>query len=189
MLVVVLLPLLEKHPLVVRSLVRNPDALRSHCKPTTQVVRGDVLDPTSLDEAMRGIHTAYYLVHLMSGTKDFEKQDRQAARISPVPQRRRECGGSSTSVAWAMMPTRTSRRTCEAAMKSAQILRDSGVETIEFRASIVIGAGQPVVSFDKFADRPIAGHALPPLAHDADAAHCRGRRAGLPLGGERLACG
>ena len=74
-----LLPLLEQRPLVVRSLARNPEKLRSHCKPSTQVVRGDVLDIRSLDEAMRSVHTAYYLVHLMSGNTDFEKQDRQAA--------------------------------------------------------------------------------------------------------------
>jgi uncharacterized protein YbjT (DUF2867 family) len=37
----------------------------------------------SLDEALHGVHTAYYLVHLMSGSKDFEKEDRQAARTSP----------------------------------------------------------------------------------------------------------
>ena len=74
-----LLPILERLPIVVRSLVRNPDALRSRTTPSTQVVRGNVLDKSSLDEAMRGVHTAYYLVHLMSGTTDFEKQDRQAA--------------------------------------------------------------------------------------------------------------
>jgi hypothetical protein len=28
---------------------------------------------------MQNVTTAYYLVHLMSGSKDFERQDRQAA--------------------------------------------------------------------------------------------------------------
>src|SRR5579884_2692901 len=74
-----LIPLLEKQPVVLRCLTRNPDKLRTRAKDTTQVVRGDVLDAASLDEAMRGVHTAYYLIHLMLGSKDFEKQDRQAA--------------------------------------------------------------------------------------------------------------
>ena len=49
------------------------------CRAGTEIVQGDVLDPASLDRAMQGVHTAYYLVHLMSGSKDFEKEDRQAA--------------------------------------------------------------------------------------------------------------
>ena len=73
------MPLLEQQPVVLRCLARTPDKLQPLVKESTQIVRGDVLDPPSLDEAMKGVHTAYYLVHLMSGSKDFEKDDRQAA--------------------------------------------------------------------------------------------------------------
>jgi len=74
-----LIPLLEAQPGVVRCLARNPDKLRDHVSGATEVVRGDVLDPASLKEAMRGVRTAYYLVHLMSGSQNFEQEDRQAA--------------------------------------------------------------------------------------------------------------
>src|SRR6186713_3302986 len=74
-----LIPLLEQQPVVLRCLARNPDKLRPLVKETTQVVRGDVLDPPSLADALHGVHTAYYLVHLMSDSKDFEKDDKQAA--------------------------------------------------------------------------------------------------------------
>src|SRR3954451_15998461 len=74
-----LIPLLERQPVVLRCLARNPAQLRPLVKQSTQVVRGDVLDPGSLDEALRGARTAYYLVHLMAGSKDFEGEDRQAA--------------------------------------------------------------------------------------------------------------
>src|SRR6187200_2053816 len=74
-----LIPLLEQQPVALRCLARTPDALRPLVRESTQVVRGDVLDPASLDEALRGIHTAYYLVHLMSGSRDFEADDRRAA--------------------------------------------------------------------------------------------------------------
>ncbi|MEN6458216.1 MAG: NAD(P)H-binding protein [Thermoguttaceae bacterium] len=136
-----LLPLLERRPLVVRSLVRNPEKLHSHCKPSTQVIRGDILDIRSLDEAMRGVHAAYYLVHLMSGTTDFEKQDRQAAvNFAGSAQRagvRRiiYLGGLGDDTNANLSPHLRSRH------EVGRILRDSGVETIEFRASIVIGAG------------------------------------------------
>ena len=113
-----LLPLLEQHPVVVRTLARNPGKLQ-HCKPSTQIVRGDLLDLRSLDEAMRGVHTAYYLVHLMSGTTDFEQQDRQAAvNFAGSAKAGGEFGGSFISVGWAMMPMPTFRHTCVAAMKS-----------------------------------------------------------------------
>lgn len=136
-----LLPLLERRPLVVRPLVRNPEKLRSHRKPSTQVVRGDVLDKPSLDEAMRGVHTAYYLVHLMSGTTDFEKQDRQAAvnfagsAKQAGVRRIIYLGGLGDDTNANLSPHLRSRH------EVGKLLRDSGVETVEFRASIVIGAG------------------------------------------------
>ena len=74
-----LVRLLENEPVVVRCLARNPAKLRPRVKDSTQIVQGDVLDSQSLDDALQGVDTAYYLVHLMSGSKDFEKEDRQAA--------------------------------------------------------------------------------------------------------------
>lgn len=74
-----LIPLLERQPVMPRCLVRNPDKLRPLVGTATKVVRGDVLDAPSLDEALHGVHTAYYLVHLMSNSTDFEKEDKQAA--------------------------------------------------------------------------------------------------------------
>lgn len=74
-----LIPLLEKKDVMLRCLTRNPDKLRQNVAASTEVVPGDVLDSASLQGAMRGIHTAYYLVHLMSDSKDFAKDDRQSA--------------------------------------------------------------------------------------------------------------
>ena len=61
----------------------------------SEVVQGDVLDPPSLDRALQGVHTAYYLVHLMSGSgsKDFEREDRQAA--SNFAGAARQAGGTT----------------------------------------------------------------------------------------------
>src|ERR1700761_5614370 len=74
-----LIPRLEQRRATLRCLARDPEKMRSLVRPTTEVVRGDVLDRPSLDVALRGVHTAYYLVHLMSGSKDFEEEDRRAA--------------------------------------------------------------------------------------------------------------
>lgn len=136
-----LIPLLERQPVIVRRLARNPEKLPPPARPNDELVRGDVLDPASLDRALQGAHTAYYLVHLMSAGQDFEKQDRQAAsnfaRAAEKAGVRRiiYLGGLGDDKDPQLSPHLRSRH------EVGQILRASGVETIEFRASIIIGAG------------------------------------------------
>lgn len=141
-----LIQLLERQALVLRCLARNPGKLRARVKESTQIVRSDVLAPGSLDEAMKGVQTAYYLVHLMSGSKDFEKDDRQAA--SNFAQAAKQAGvsrmiylgGLGDDADPNLSPHLRSRH------EVGEILKNSGVETIEFRASLVVGAGS--LSFD-----------------------------------------
>lgn len=136
-----LIPLLEQQPVVLRCLARNPDKLRPLVATSTEVVRGDVLDPSSLDAALQGVHTAYYLVHLMSGSADFEKEDRQAAQnFADAAQRSGVkriiyLGGLGNDADPKLSPHLRSRH------EVGEILRESGIETIEFRAGMVIGAG------------------------------------------------
>lgn len=136
-----LLPLLESQPIKLRCLARNPEKLRPLVKSSTEIVRGDVLDAPSLDEALQGVQTAYYLVHLMSGSHDFEQEDRQAAtNFAAAAQRagvRRiiYLGGLGDDADPKLSPHLRSRH------EVGEILRNSGIETIEFRAGMVIGAG------------------------------------------------
>jgi uncharacterized protein YbjT (DUF2867 family) len=141
-----LVPLLEQQPAVLRCLARSPDKLRSRVKESTQIVRGDALNAPSLDEALRGVHTVYYLVHLMSGSKDFEKEDRQAATNFAQAAKKAGArriiylGGLGDDADPKLSPHLRSRH------EVGRILQGSGVETIEFRASLVIGTGS--LSFD-----------------------------------------
>lgn len=136
-----LIPLLEQQPVALRCLARNPDKLRASVKDSTQIVQGDVLDADSLDKAMQGVHTAYYLVHLMSGSKDFEKEDRQAATNFAQAAKKAGVrriiylGGLGDDADPKLSPHLRSRHDV------GEVLRASGVETIEFRAGMVIGAG------------------------------------------------
>jgi uncharacterized protein YbjT (DUF2867 family) len=138
-----LIPLLERQGVKLRCLARNPDRLRARVQPPTEVMPGDVLDPPSLDRALQGVHTAYYFVHLMSGSgsKDFEREDRQAASNfagaaeQAGVRRIIYLGGLGDDGDPKLSPHLRSRH------EVGKILRDSGVETIEFRASMVIGAG------------------------------------------------
>ena len=134
------LEMLEKQPVQLRCMVRSPDKLRAAAD-STEVVRGDVLEPESLAQAMRGVHTAYYLVHLMSGAGDFEEEDRQAAynfanaAADAGVKRIIYLGGLGDDSDPELSPHLKSRH------EVGEILAGSGVETIEFRAGMVIGAG------------------------------------------------
>ena len=140
-----LLPLLEAKSAAIRCLARNPDKLRPLVGPATQIAQGDVLDRDSLDRAMQGVHTAFYFVHLMAESKDFEEEDRQAAQnfaeaAGRAGVRRIIYLGGLGEESPGLSPHLRSRH------EVGQIFRDSGVECIEFRASVVIGAGS--LSFD-----------------------------------------
>lgn len=141
-----LIPLLEQQPNALRCLARTPHKLRPQVSQTTEIVQGDVLDPASLAIALQGVHTAYYLVHLMSDSKDFEKEDRQAATNFAEAARNAGVrriiylGGLGDDNDPQLSPHLRSRH------EVGKILRTSGVEVVEFRASLVIGTGS--LSFD-----------------------------------------
>ena len=133
-----LVPALESRGCRVRCLARRPGFLTGRFHPETEVVRGDVLNPDSLESALRGVHTAYYLVHSMGAVGDFEEQDRQGARNFARAARSRGVrrviylGGLGGR---ALSPHLASRR------EVGDILAAEGPPTLEFRASIVIGSG------------------------------------------------
>ena len=123
----------------VRCLVRDRTRLKSPVA-STEVIEGDCLDERSLDRALIGIHSAYYLVHSMGSGADFADRDRRAAenfgRAAARAGVRRiiYLGGltDDTSVLSAHLKSRA---------ETGEALRASGVPVIEFRASVVIGAG------------------------------------------------
>jgi uncharacterized protein YbjT (DUF2867 family) len=79
-----LVPLLLDAGCHVRALARAPEKLRNRPwaqHPNLEIVKGDVLDQTSLQTALGQCRAAYYLVHSMNpDVGDFASTDRQAAR-------------------------------------------------------------------------------------------------------------
>ena len=134
-----LLRRLEEGGRAVRCLAREPARLGASA-PGTEIVRGDCLDDASLDGALAGVHSAYYLVHSMGGRSDFAHVDRVAAaafgRAAARAGVRRiiYLGGLTGDVDSLSTHLRSRADTGDA-------LRASGVPVVEFRASIVIGAG------------------------------------------------
>ena len=136
-----LIPSLERSGMSLRCLSRNPDRIRPKMQAASEVVPGDVLDRVSLDRALQGVHTAYYLVHLMSGPSDFEREDRRAAENFAGAAKQAGVrriiylGGLGDDADPKLSPHLRSRH------EVGEVLRGSGAETIEFRASMVLGAG------------------------------------------------
>ena len=140
-----LLRRLSERSIPVRCLARHPEFLSARVTDAVEVVRGDVLDRESLSAPMAGVETAYYFVHSMGSADDFEEADRRAAQN--FADAAREAGvqriiylGGLGDEENQLSPHLRSRH------EVGQLLRSTGVQVIEFRASIVLGSGS--VSFE-----------------------------------------
>jgi uncharacterized protein YbjT (DUF2867 family) len=135
-----LLKALEIGDWPVRCLARYPDFLRPRVAASTEIVKADCLDRPSLAPAMAQVHTAYYLVHSMGSPGKFEQEDRTAAQN--FADAAREAGLSRIIYLGGLgNPDRALSAHLRSRHEVADILRSSGIPTIEFRASIVIGSG------------------------------------------------
>jgi uncharacterized protein YbjT (DUF2867 family) len=134
------LKVLEQKQYRMRCLARHPEFLKSHIGDSTEVVAGDLLQPETLGPAMRGVESAFYLVHSMGGDGSFEDNDRLAARnfadaAHAAGVRRIIYLGGLGDNEDELSPHLRSRQ------EVGEILRASRIPVIEFRASIVIGSG------------------------------------------------
>lgn len=140
-----LLPLLEQRGCRVRCLARRPEVLASRVSAGTELVAGDVFDPASLVDALRGVDAAYYFVHSMEGDDDFEERDRRAA-CNFASAARQAGTGRIIYLGGLGQPGQNLSKHLRSRQETGQQLRKSGAQVIEFRASIVIGSGS--LSFD-----------------------------------------
>lgn len=134
-----LLEVLEAEGVSLRCMARRPEYLRARVADTTEVVQGDVFDRDSLVQAMRGVSSAYYLVHSMSDDGDFEVLERKAART--FGEAAREAGVERIIYLGGLGSGEDLSAHLKSRHEVGHLLRESGVPTIELRASIVIGSG------------------------------------------------
>ena len=142
-----LVPLLLQKGIQTRCMARQPRQLegRFDIGPASldqlEVVAGDVLDPASLDAALRGVDTAYYLIHAMgSSAKGFEERDKigaanfvRAAANAGVRQIIYLGGlGKRSEATSAHLHSRH---------EVGDVLREGSVPVTELRAAVIVGSG------------------------------------------------
>lgn len=129
---------LIKEGVAVRCLVRRKgeDLPRE-----ADVVQGDLLQRETVDDALRGIDTAYYLVHAMGGARaGFGERDRQAAENFVAAAQRQGVRrviylGGLGEEKDALSEHLASR------LEVARILQRGSFLTTYLRAAVIIGAG------------------------------------------------
>lgn len=128
----------------VRCMARSPGKLRDHpWAGDVEVVQGDVTDPGSLDEPLRGVDVAYYLVHGLRSGASFEEADREAAtafaeRASAAGVGRIVYLGGLTPVA---VPGHELSPHLRSRAEVGEIFLRAPVPATVLRAAVVIGSG------------------------------------------------
>jgi len=124
----------------VRCLARDPARLSQHVPPGVELSQGDVTDRTTLTKAFADIDVAYYLVHSMGDASGFEDREKMGARN--FAEAAAEAGVKRIIYLGGLGDdTRNLSPHLRSRQEVGRVLRRSGVPTVEFRASIVIGSG------------------------------------------------
>jgi uncharacterized protein YbjT (DUF2867 family) len=136
-----LIPILVDAGYHVRCMVRDERRIRDQSwYKYVDMVKADVFDANSLNKAMHGIDSAYYLIHSMAGGKDFHQQDLVAAKNFGQSAKKYGVkqliylGGLGNAASDLSIHLRSRQDT-------GKMLRKSGVPLTEFRAAVIVGSG------------------------------------------------
>lgn len=135
-----LLRLLREKKLDIRCMTRRPEALEHIKDEHTEVIAGDALDRDSLDGVFTGVDTAFYLIHSLGSKEGFVQQDQQAAKNFGEAASRSGVNRIIYLGGLANSDEKLSDH-LRSRIETGERLRASGVQVIEFRASIILGSG------------------------------------------------
>jgi uncharacterized protein YbjT (DUF2867 family) len=132
---------LLNHGYRVRVLARNPERLKDHpWINRVEIASGDANDEYALTQAMQGVDVAYYLLHALMSKDDFEVKERKLAEH--FVKCSKEAGVSRiVYLGGIIAPTEELSPHMQSRADTGEILRASGIPTIELRAAVVIGSG------------------------------------------------
>jgi uncharacterized protein YbjT (DUF2867 family) len=135
-----LVPKLVENNYSVRCMARSPEKLKARNWPDVEVVQGDVLKPETLPSALQGIDIAYYLIHSMGSTQDFESIDITAAKNFGITAKN---AGVKRIIYLGGLAKETGDLSAhlQSRQDTGKYLAETGVPVTELRASIIIGSG------------------------------------------------
>lgn len=129
------------HEYRVRVLVRDPERLNDYpWKSQVEIAAGDAHSEAALTAALNGVDVAYYLLHALMSPADFETEERNLAQSFGAVAKSENVKkivylGGITSNDSSLSPHMSAR------IATGELLRASGVPTVELRAGVVIGSG------------------------------------------------
>ena len=127
----------------VRCLARDPGQLGDHRGLWTWRSPGGVLRPGGGPAGVPASHVAYYLIHSLDTGAGFEEIEADSARAFSAAARR--AGVSRIVYLGGLVPDDVPvgelSQHLRSRMRVGEILRESGVPTVELRAAVIIGSG------------------------------------------------
>src|SRR5574338_1342460 len=130
----------------VRCMARQPDTLRGRpWSKSVEFVDGELRDPASLEKALMGVWTAYYLIHNMSSGHGYTAREVEGAHNFA-----RAAGSAGVEHIIYLGGLADPRARIAAHLRSrietGEALRSGRVPVTEFRAGVIVGPGS--ISFE-----------------------------------------
>mgnify|MGYP001812180742 FL=1 len=123
----------------VRASSRNVEVLAGRAWKGVELCQADALEPETLDEALAGVDTAYYLVHSMAAGKKFPELDAEAARNFAAAAARQ--GVRRIVYLGGLIPKQARSEHLRSRAETGDILREGSVPVTELRAGMIVGPG------------------------------------------------
>ena len=133
--------LLEDGVYQIRVLVRNRQKVQVALADRVDIREGSTFDRNSLDEALAGVDTAFYLIHSMGSDKNYQELDRQSAeafRIACIA-----AGVRRIVYLGGLGVKESASKHLLSRIETGEILaaEPARIETIWLRAGVIIGSG------------------------------------------------
>ena len=134
-----LVPYLRAEGARVRATSRHVEILEARQWNDVELIEADALKPETLAAALRGIDTAYYLVHSMAAGKSFPALDIEAAENFGEAAAR----ANVRRIAYlgGLTPDNPRSKHLKSRVQTGDVLRAAGVPVTEIRAGMIIGPG------------------------------------------------
>ena len=134
-----LVPVLQAAGKHVRAAARNVEVLEARDWNGVECVAADALRPDTLERALAGVDTAFYLVHSMAAGRGFGALDREAA--ANFGRAAAQAGVRRIVYLGGLVPADARSEHLRSRAETGEVLRASGVPVTELRAGMIIGPG------------------------------------------------